>query len=743
MRWVYGTIRALFLAAIIVGLPWLLLQYGSPLPGRFPRGEDWRVLVTAPDEHTLADIIVIAGWITWAALVWAIIARIVRLAREEPTPQAQRWGVPGPVGAISAFLLGTAATTAVTGTITTTPAAASTPETADAAGIAVNGTYTVRAGDTLWDIADRQLHDPQRWKDIYDLNEHRRQSDGGSLTRPALIRPGWTLQLPGTLTPPNPPPPEPPPPDTPPPTTPPTTTGSPFPQHDNGGFRLPTGAWIAAGLATAIAASVTLARARRRRHTRSGTPTPVTPIPAKVGSILDAAIETIGDPEPDTAGTDQHHAPVAISDLPGDGIGLTGPGAHAAARALLAAHLAEGDRVLISDDDLTLLLPEPTGTPSNLTAGEDTTTALHSEILTRLRDADTHPGHAPGPLLVITSDSAIAAHAGDHAALAITTVVLGPWPKATATVDTDGHVTETTGAALPVARFHHLTSADLAGILATLADTEASKRPPPEPNTAEPLAPAPTVAVESTGALADIGVFGPITVTADGHPIAIGLRTKTRELLAYLAWAHPHGASPATLMEELLPDIAMSKAGNHLRTLIANAREALRTSTGHPEATFITTTAERHGLDPTVVDCDLWRFHTHLNTAAHTTDPTEETRHLTAATAAYQADFATACDGEWADPVRENLRHRTVNAHIRLAELHHDSGNPQAAITSLDTACTLDPLNETLHQRTITAHLAAGRLDAALRLFRTFKTALRDIDEEPDQATYGLFNDGP
>ena len=56
--------------------------------------------------------------------------------------------------------------------------------------------YRVAAGDSLWDIAQRYLGDPQRWREIFALNRGRSQPGGRSLTDPALIYPGWTLLLP-------------------------------------------------------------------------------------------------------------------------------------------------------------------------------------------------------------------------------------------------------------------------------------------------------------------------------------------------------------------------------------------------------------------------------------------------------------------------------------------------------------------------------------------------------------------
>lgn len=60
-----------------------------------------------------------------------------------------------------------------------------------------DGTYAVEPGDTLSGIAAETLGDAGRYGEIYEASTATVQPDGDRLTDPDLIRPGWTVTIPG------------------------------------------------------------------------------------------------------------------------------------------------------------------------------------------------------------------------------------------------------------------------------------------------------------------------------------------------------------------------------------------------------------------------------------------------------------------------------------------------------------------------------------------------------------------
>jgi len=201
------------------GVPWMLLTHvGSPVPKQVP---GVHVIVTALsarfDIHVFITVAVYLLWFCWAVFVAQLLSQVpgtavdlVRiLQRREPLRRNAAIGPGGALarGLIVAFTIAllaprstdTAAAAAKATGYVLSPTAARTASVAPAvpgARSASEDAYVVRSGDTLWDIAGQHLGAPERWHDIYRLNVGRSQPDGGALSDPQLILPGWRLRLP-------------------------------------------------------------------------------------------------------------------------------------------------------------------------------------------------------------------------------------------------------------------------------------------------------------------------------------------------------------------------------------------------------------------------------------------------------------------------------------------------------------------------------------------------------------------
>ncbi|WP_275560547.1 hypothetical protein [Streptomyces sp. 5-6(2022)] len=411
--------------------------------------------------------------------------------------------------------------------------------------------------DSLWRIAERELGDGHLWPKIYARNEGRPQPDGRALTTPGFIRPGWILHLPNAPRPPLPghddhptpgslePPPTPRPtvpksPSTQPaPSTPHTSSHAPDdPGHHTGpgtGISLPTGAFVSLGLAALITAAWLSVRWRRRIRYRPGSgereDLTVAPVVRALRLANDQAHLSSGtdaDTPDVTAGAlaGQTHGTVllgrsALAALPRperliavkdgralgldlartQGLGLVGPGALDALRALVVTLLAEGGDlqsapdILIPFHDVHLLVGENGNSPprlSRLHIVDDLDAALdtlESELLTRARqgaDTATNTPNAKELVLVATpaphAQRRMQAILDNGSSLGLCGLLIGQWrPGATAHVRTDGTVTATSASlatTLADARLFILPPPDSQALLNLLSETAPSPRAP-------------------------------------------------------------------------------------------------------------------------------------------------------------------------------------------------------------------------------------------------------------------------
>jgi len=475
----------------------------------------------------------------------------------------------------------------------------------------------------------------------------------------------------------------------------PTNTHDSLP-HEAAGVELPDGGWLPSPVAYAVNAAAAAVWWRRRRlyYPDTTEDAGLAPLPATASAVQAALADTTTPTGP----------VAALFELPARGMGLTGPGAIAAARGalvtLLLTHQSSHPRVVTTTDDLDVLL-----------GGADTaqtrTPALHiaDSLATACAAVDAmvvdHPGH-PVTILTATPDdpdlarrlAALLTLGAEHG---LTGLILGPWPHGTTWhIEVDGSIDTQPG------RLATLTST-AANDLLTLADLRTRE----DPATPAPLPTLPAPAGRAENALLRVSVLGPVTVTTAKGPVTFR-RTAAVQILVYLA-VHPAGASTGELCKAIWPHRRPHAAAGSFYTAISHLRQTLHTATGGREV--VSHTGDRYQLDHTSTDTDLGR----LTAAARqtTTAPTPAQREtaLRDVVGLYRGELAAGQPWPWLAPLRERLRRLVINAYAQLATDH-----PNEAATLWHDAAGVDPINEHVHQQAVRALTAAGQHNTAAAL---------------------------
>jgi LysM domain len=221
-----GLLALVGAAVVVVGVPAALLWWvGSPLPAEMPSLSEITDALRdtyIPDEF-LVKALALVCWVVWVELVASLLVEAVAYAR------GRKAGSVPLAGGLQRGAARLVATVALLGVLFATrgmhddrpgqPLAPVSPPAvsfvtdleraggqqdmhpdAPAPAPAEAPTYSVQRRDTLWDIAERHLGDPFRWREIFDLNQGRPQADGRCLTDPDLIYAGWRLELPADAT---------------------------------------------------------------------------------------------------------------------------------------------------------------------------------------------------------------------------------------------------------------------------------------------------------------------------------------------------------------------------------------------------------------------------------------------------------------------------------------------------------------------------------------------------------------
>ncbi|MFF2515532.1 hypothetical protein [Streptomyces sp. NPDC058086] len=205
----------LVLAGTVAGLP-LLLAWVTPVIWASSH-DDLRHLLDRQDTGAAFLVLLVAvGWIGWAQFTFCAARELIAQVR------GQSWHAPRGFGSsqrAAALLIGSilvllpassalasdahAAPATTAGRLpgqTQAPQAAGTDQASTTvASTAQSRTYTVqdsRPAESLWSIAERQLGDGERWREIAALNEGRAMADGQVFKANSFLQPGWQLEMP-------------------------------------------------------------------------------------------------------------------------------------------------------------------------------------------------------------------------------------------------------------------------------------------------------------------------------------------------------------------------------------------------------------------------------------------------------------------------------------------------------------------------------------------------------------------
>lgn len=235
-----GLFALVVLVALLVGVPWLLVRFGSwPITG-LPNS-DWldSVTHTVLSDSTIFSVLTAAAWLVWGIFSISVLVEMASALRGVESPKLL---LAGPLqrmagGLVAAVVLmvsinqaasqaavalpgGYVPTRSMPISATAPPAAPMTALLTRAAAPSVLGSsapasghvalvppaeislseatdvVTVRRNDSAWAIAEEHLGDGMRWRELWELNKGVAQRDGRAWTDPKLLLEGWLVRLP-------------------------------------------------------------------------------------------------------------------------------------------------------------------------------------------------------------------------------------------------------------------------------------------------------------------------------------------------------------------------------------------------------------------------------------------------------------------------------------------------------------------------------------------------------------------
>ncbi|WUI00393.1 hypothetical protein OHR68_00760 [Spirillospora sp. NBC_00431] len=212
-----GLVALVTLTLVVAGTPWLLLTVAPlPLPDGMPALDEITTTLTSRDDGTLfLRAVAVIAWGAWTVFTLGVLVESAAQVAGRQAPRLpgmgsmQRTAAKLVAAVLVALGVGTPAAMAAAPPVTATPPAAppthappSAPQPTEkprSAPAAEGHTRIVDRGDTLWDIAENEYGEGERYGVIFKASKDVDQPDGiPRLTDPDVIYPGARLFIPKT-----------------------------------------------------------------------------------------------------------------------------------------------------------------------------------------------------------------------------------------------------------------------------------------------------------------------------------------------------------------------------------------------------------------------------------------------------------------------------------------------------------------------------------------------------------------
>jgi DNA-binding SARP family transcriptional activator len=460
------------------------------------------------------------------------------------------------------------------------------------------------------------------------------------------------------------------------------------------------------------------------------------------------------------------------------GLCLTGPGAEAAARAMALSVLAyhgpailaevvttsgwglvpglERIRGVYLEQDLAAILQRIQG---EFIRRERTLAALHVEDFAASAATD---DPLPAVLVPLSSEALqpaarlaeLGALLDQGRRLGVAVLVVGASPSGgfrEVVVAADGSLAPEAAALMGGARWLYAPSASEAAVVAaSLAGREGEEVDVTEFTSTEELAPEPEALAEAEEELTpssaqeparpaeppkpvQLSIFGGLRIFVGGEEVEAGIGDAGREVLSLLAVVKRGELNKEQGIDLISGGVVRDfDYGTYFENGVRKTRLQLRQLTGLGTAVdFIPRGDLGYRLNRDLIDTDLWRLEAGI-AAAQRTDDLEERRWLLQGATRGIRGIPLAGAGEqghrtrggdvpayeWLIEEQPRLQQRAMATLSRLAELHAEAGDVNAALQAVEQAMTLvDGPNEDLYRQRIEVEHRFGRDRAAMATY--------------------------